>query len=108
MKRAVILIAALCAGCSHSQLYVNSSAGAASSTTQGSVQVHARSGSDFFTLLGLTIVAATIVDMERESARLRDDPLWSRNVPPLASDRVVAEHDCTRPVAEYAGNLRCR
>ncbi len=58
MKRAAVLIAALCAGCSHSQVYVNSSTGSASSGTQGSVQVHARSGSDFFTLLGLTLVAA--------------------------------------------------
>jgi hypothetical protein len=107
VKRAALLTAALCAGCSHSQVYVDNS-GSSSSSTQSSVQAHARSGSDFFTLLGLTIVAATIVDMERESARLRDDPLWSRNAPPLASDRVVAEHDCTRPIAEYAGNLRCR
>jgi len=100
MKRALLLL--LCAGCSHTHMVVDNR------TTQGSVQVRTHAGPDLVTLLGLTIIAATIVDMERDSVRRRDDPLGSRDAPPLAADRAVFDHDCTRPVAEYSGNLRCR
>ena len=106
MKRALLLL--LCAGCSHTHVYLDSRAGSAGTATQGSVQVRAHAGPDLVTLLGLTIIAATIVDMERESLRRRDDPLGSRDAPPLAADRAVFDHDCTRPIEQYSGNLRCR
>jgi hypothetical protein len=103
MKGALLLL--LCAGCSHSQVYVDNRIG---SSTQSAVQVRAHTGSDFATLLGLTIIAATIVDMERESLRLRSNPFWAGPVPPLDPDRPVTEHDCTKPIAEFTGNLRCK
>jgi hypothetical protein len=106
MKRALLLL--LCAGCSHTHVYLESRAGSAGSGAQGSVQVRTHSGPDLVTLIGLAVIAATIVDSERESLRTRSDPFWTGPVPPLDPSRAVTEHDCTRPIAEYSGNLRCR
>ena len=100
MKRALLLL--LCAGCSHTHLVVDNR------TTQASVQVRTHAGPDLVTLSGLAVIAAAIVDSERESLRMRSDPFWTGPVPPLDPSRAVTEHDCTRPIAEYSGNLRCR
>ena|SRR5687767_15678484 len=109
MKGVVLSLAALaCAGCSHSQVYVNTHSSNTGSGSQSSVQVRGYSNADFATLIGLTLIAATIVDMERESLRLRSNPFWAGPVPPLDPDRPVTEHDCTKPIEEFSGNLRCR
>lgn len=36
-----------------------------------------------------------------------EEPL-DRAPPPMDEQRRVNEHDCTRPVADYSANLRCR
>lgn len=109
MKRALLVIgAALAAGCSHTSMSLDSKTGGAGSF----VQIHFESGSDLVTLIGLGIVAAGMIEMERmrEYDRYRSSPFpfSGRDIPPLASDRVVTEHDCTRPIEEFSGNIRCR
>src|SRR5690348_1680389 len=103
MKGMVMMLAvALCAGCGHTAVNVNSSSAGSGTSSSSSVQVHADSGSRLVTLLGLTFVAATIVEMERGS------PGWRRDDPPLAPDRVITEHDCRFPIESITGNLRCK
>jgi hypothetical protein len=109
MKRALLVIgAALAAGCSHTSMSLDSSTGGAGS----SVQIHVESGGDLLTLIGLGIVAAGMIEMERirEQDRYRSGPVpfAVRDIPPLAADRVVTEHDCTQPIESFSGNLRCR
>ena len=36
-----------------------------------------------------------------------DEPR-DRLPPPLLEDRSVNEHDCSKPIADYTANLRCR
>jgi len=35
------------------------------------------------------------------------EPL-DRTPPPMLEDRRINEHDCTKPIADYSANLRCR
>ena len=113
MKRVVpVVLSAVLAGCSYSNWSLNSSSGT-TSTSGGAVQVNVESGTGLATLIGLSIVAAGAIEMERnrEADRYypqRSFPLSGRDVPPLAPDRVVTEQDCTRPIEEFSGNLRCR
>jgi hypothetical protein len=100
--RGLAVLLALCTGCSHTQVHLSANNGTSGSSTQSSVQVRSHSGSDLVTLLGLTIVAATIIEMER--GRLGD----SRAIPEMAADRTVSERDCTQPIEEFSGNLRCK
>ena len=103
MKVIAALMVVLCAGCaSHTKVRVEANSGTSNSSSF--VEVRSHSGSDVFTLLGLTIVAATIVEMER--AHLGQ--LWRRDAPPLAPDRVITEHDCRIPIESITGNLRCK
>jgi hypothetical protein len=104
VKRIAISLAVVVgAGCSaHTKVRVDAASGTSGSSTASSVQVRGYSGSDLVTFLGLTLIAATIVEMERARGA---DP---GRVPEMAADRIVSEHDCTVPVAGVTGNLRCR
>jgi hypothetical protein len=102
-RTALLLCMALLSGCSYTSWRLDSSGGSASGS---SVQVHVDSGSDLATLIGLGIVAAGMVEMER--GRTHGFLPETRDAPPLAPDRKVTEHDCTRPLEELSGNLRCR
>ncbi|HZM37236.1 MAG TPA: hypothetical protein VFC18_22450 [Burkholderiales bacterium] len=54
--------------------------------------------------------AATAMAVGLTSVVIVGEELRTERVPPpeLAPDRVVAEQDCTRPIDETAGNLRCK
>ena len=63
-------------------------------------------------LLGLSILAAGVYEMERNSVRYLVNPFvtMSGNSPPpeLAPDRRISEQDCTQPLDYSLGNIRCR
>lgn len=94
----------LLSGCAaHTNTQVN--VGAASA--QGGVQVHVQGGRGLATLLGLSILAAGIYEMER-------NPLVTVSghgpevAPPMAPDRRISEQDCTQPLDYSLGNIRCK
>ena len=64
----------------------------------GGCTVHIESDSRAARVLGLGIVAAAIYGYE--SGR--------ETTPELAPDRRVSEQDCTRPIDDAQGNLRCK
>ncbi|HYG55940.1 MAG TPA: hypothetical protein VD965_11650 [Burkholderiales bacterium] len=102
MKRVLLALAVvLLAGCSHSSVVLDSRAGGSA------VQVRADSGSDFVRLLMLTFLAAGMVEFERERGRDYYS-FGNRTAPELLDERLVSEHDCTRPIEPLSGNLRCR
>jgi hypothetical protein len=101
-----LLAVLLLAGCSHTQVDIG--AGSA----QGGVSAHIEGGRGLAALLGLSILAAGIV--ETESARHSASPFMtisegtSRHVPPMAEDRRVSEQDCSKPIDYSLGNIRCK
>lgn len=89
------LILTLLTGCAaHTQ--VNVGAG----TPHSGVQVHVEGGRGLAALLGLSILAAGIYEMERNSA--------PQAAPELAPDRRISEQDCTKPLDYSLGNIRCK
>jgi len=101
-----ILLVIFLAGCSHTQ--VNVGAGSA----HGGVQAHIEGGRGLAALLGLSILAAGIVETER--ARYSANPFItvsessSRYAPEMAPDRKISEQDCTKPLDYSLGNIRCK
>lgn len=100
----------LLAACSHPEVRVDSAA--AATRTQGGLQAQIEGGRGLAALLGLTALTAAIFDYERDRmgyrafmplGEARPDP-----APPLAPDRTISEQDCTRPIADFSGNLKCR
>lgn len=54
--------------------------------------------------------AATAVAVGLTAAVIVHEEMGTERVPPpeLAPDRIVSEQDCTKPIDETAGNLRCK
>ena len=85
MKWAIALVALLC-GCGHSH-----------------TRVHVEGGRSFATLLGLSILGASVYEAERSG--FAGD---AREVPELDPSRKVSEQDCTKPLDYSLGNIRCK
>jgi len=82
--RAMVLALAI-AGCSHA------------SVDSGGLHVHIEAGRSLATVLGLSFVAARIVDDAQTAPPAEMDP-----------HRKVSEQDCTKPIDYSLGNIRCR
>jgi hypothetical protein len=115
MRLAPIVLAVLVSGCAHTHSSVSAGAAAsASSTTSGaSVSVHGHGhGIAALVVAGLFIAAAA--DYSRDPyppPRFSDFADWFRGAPPppaMDASRRINEQDCTKPIDEAAGNLRCK
>ncbi len=112
---ALLLTVAMIAGCAHAHTTVNAGAGAAAGTTVtgGSVSVHGHSHSLAALVIAGMFMAAAI-DYSREPRPMpsfSSFAKWFRGAPPppqLDAERTVLEHDCTQPLPELSGNLKCR
>jgi len=107
-----LAVLVMLAGCSHTEVRVDS--GSAAARTQGALQVRAEGGRGLATLLGLTVLTAAMFDYEGDRMRYRENPFMPLGgarpdaAPPLATDRTISEQDCTRPLEDLSANLRCR
>lgn len=113
------MVLLLLAGCSHVTIDAasnTSTAGMAAapgtSVTGGAASVHVESAS-----LAAVIIAGMFIAAAMEDAREpRPFPSfstfadWFRGTPrpELSPERTVSERDCTKPVDELSGNLKCR
>jgi hypothetical protein len=66
----------------------------------GGCSVHIAVSSATATALSVGLTTAVIINEEMGAER--------QPPPELAPDRVVSEQDCTQPIDETAGNLRCK
>lgn len=92
----LVFLLAGCAG--HTQ----SSVGFGSVSTHGSVHAHVSGGSGLAAVLAASILAAGLIEHERQRAEL---------TPPSAAmdtGRRVSEQDCTKPIDYSLGNIRCK
>ena len=81
-----------CAGHSHTKVNVGSA------SPHGGLHAHIEGGRGLATFLGLSILAAGIVESE-------GNPNYA---PEMAPDRKVSEQDCTKPIDYTLGNIRCK
>jgi hypothetical protein len=96
---ALLLTVVMIAGCAHTHTTVDAGAGTASGTTTvgGSVSVHGH---------GNSLAALIFAGMFLAAAMTYREPPASP--PELDADRRINEQDCTKPIDEAAGNLKCR
>src|SRR5688500_4659811 len=110
---ALLLCLALTSGCSHTHTAINAGAGTPTTATAGSVSVQAHSHS-LAALVVAGMFMAAAIDYSRDPRPFPSFSSfadWFRGAPPppeLDAGRHVIEHDCTKPLPETAGNLRCR
>jgi hypothetical protein len=110
---AVLLALAMLAGCAHTHTSVNAGAVSGTTSASASVSVHGHSNS-----LAALVIAGMFIAAAADYAR---DPYpppsfaefadWFGGPPPpreMAEGRRINEQDCTKPIEEAAGNLRCR
>ena len=116
MKWAALLLAVvLCAGCAHTHTTVNAGTGAAAGTTTtgGSISVQGQGHAlAALVLAGMFIAAAADYSQNPyPPPSFSEFADWFRGAPPppeLDAGRRVVEHDCTKPLPEISGNLKCR
>jgi hypothetical protein len=119
--KGLILVAmvALAGGCSHATINAGASTAggaapaAGSAVTGGSVGIHTHSHSlAALVITGMFIAAAIDYNQEpRPMPSFSSLADWFRGTPPpprLDSARRISEQDCTRPIDESRGNLRCK
>jgi hypothetical protein len=98
MRIAGLLLAfVLASGCAHTHTSVNAGTGTGTTSVGGSVSVHGHSNS---------LAALIFAGMFLAAAMTYREPPASP--PELDSSRRVNEQDCTKPIDEAAGNLKCR
>ena len=100
--RALLLGVALLGGCSSNTAW-QVSAGLPPPAAPAHAHVH--SGYGFATAVGLAILAVGAYELTRDGVEYGSR---IERVPEMAPDRKVAEHDCTRPLENFSGNLKCR
>jgi len=95
VKWTALILILLTAGCAaHTRVQVGAG------SPHSGVQVYAEGGRGLAALLGLSILASGIYEMERIDA--------PQSAPELAPDRRISEQDCTKPLDYSLGNIRCK
>ncbi|HEV3009635.1 MAG TPA: hypothetical protein VGX52_11415 [Burkholderiales bacterium] len=94
----------LIAGCSG---HTHSSVSFSSVSTHSGVHAHIEGGSGVAALLGLSILAAAVVETER-GRYSTGSTFGTRYDPEMAADRRISEQDCTKPLDYSLGNIRCK
>ena len=106
MKRcAALILALLIAGCSHTSVQV-SSGGTTTTTSYGASVGISGSGTATWALIGIGLIAAGLAGQRPLE---RTDPLAaSEPARVLDSARRVNEQDCSQPIKDWSGNLKCK
>jgi hypothetical protein len=99
--RLLLLFVYLIAGCTHVSVQGTTGGGTATTSTRVSVGYSASGNAAAWALIGIGLIAAH--QHASEAARERGP-----DAPPLAPNRRVNEVDCTKPIADWSANLKCR
>jgi hypothetical protein len=114
-----LLVLLLLAGCAHSRIdaRVQTSSGvppaAGTSVRSGQVGVHVHSSALAAVIISGMFIAAAVEEVRnpRPFPGFSTFTDWFRGTPPapaLDSERRVSEQDCSRPVDDAQGNIRCK
>ena len=95
----IVPLACLLAACTHVSVVGTSGGGTTTTVTSASVAVSGSGGTAGWVLLGIGLIAAEAVNPVRP---LEPPP------GPLDPRRRVNEVDCTKPIADWSANLKCK
>jgi len=109
---ALVVAAALAAGCSHAVVVVNGGAAVSTGTavTSGTAGLTVASSS-FVPVFAAAMIIAAGMDYSRDPQPFPGPSALfaqSRPAPEMAASRLISEQDCSKPVDLSLGNLRCK
>ena len=118
LRRTLIPLALLLAGCAHTAVSVNTGALAGPAPSPGAtvvsggagLQVSASGRAAAVVVLGGIVAGVAARANDPQPAYDYGRPFegfWGRRAPAMDPTRRVSEQDCTKPI-EGSGNLRCR
>jgi hypothetical protein len=105
MKPLAVLLVLLLAACTHASVRVDSGGGTVTTSTSVSAGYRG-SSSAAWALIGIGLIAAEIAGSE--GARERGLEPGQAPAQPMDATRQVNEVDCTKPIANWSANLKCR
>jgi hypothetical protein len=106
VKRGLLAAVVLLAGCTHASVRVDSGGGTTTTSTSVSAGYSGHGSAAAWLLIGIGLIAAE----QGGSAAARERGLEPQAAPASALDpkRQVNEVDCTRPIANWTANLKCK
>ncbi|MGH8722193.1 MAG: hypothetical protein ACREU4_09425 [Burkholderiales bacterium] len=106
MRCLALIPVLLIAACSHTSVQVNSGGGTTSTSTSVSVGYSGHGSAAAWALIGIGLIAAEVggSTAARERGLEPERPGERR----LDATRQVNEVDCTKPIANWSANLKCR
>lgn len=101
----VLLVVAL-AGCSHASVRMSTDGSTTTTSTSVSAGYGGHGGAGAWLLIGIGLIAAEYGG----SAAARERGLEPEREPvrPMDAGRQVNEVDCTKPIADWSANLKCK
>jgi hypothetical protein len=100
-----VLVAVL-AGCTHASVRMGTDGATTTTSTSVSAGYSGHGSAGVWLLIGIGLIAAEYGG----SAAARERGLEPRREPvrPMDAGRQVNEVDCTKPIEDWSGNLKCR
>jgi hypothetical protein len=106
-----LLLVLLIAGCSHVSVETNTNS-SSSTVVSGKAGLHVESRSLAAMIVAGMFIAAAVEDARdpRPYPSFSDFADWFRGTPKpeLDPERRISEQDCTRPIDQSLGNIRCK
>lgn len=104
---ALLLAAALVAGCSHAAVAVGGGATPSAGAAPGTASISTGSTA---AAVGLVLIFGTIDYMNNPQSMPSPSSMFTTSppAPELAPGRRISEQDCSKPVDFTLGNLRCK
>jgi len=105
MRALAALLVLLLAACTHASVRMDSGGGTVTTSTSVSAGYRG-SSSAAWALIGIGLIAAELAGSE--AARERGLEPEKSPVQTMDATRRVNEVDCTKPIADWSANLKCR
>lgn len=93
-------------GCTHVSVQGSAVGGTTTTSTGLSVSYSGSGGATMWALIGIGLIAAEYSGSR--AARERGLEPQAKPVQPMEAGRKVNEADCTRPIADWSSNIKCK
>lgn len=104
--RIALVVVLLLSGCTHVSVQGSAVGGTTTTSTGVSVSYSGSGSAAMWALIGIGLIAAEYGGSR--AARERGLEPQAKPVQPMEAGRKVNEVDCTRPIADWSGNIKCK
>ena len=104
--RIALVVTVLLSGCTHVSVQGSAGGGVTTTSTGVSVSYSGSGSAAMWALIGIGLIAAEYGGSH--AARERGLEPQAKPVQPMDASRMVNEVDCTKPIEDWSGNLKCR